>query len=262
MIRYIGTAVAAAVLVQYGLKIPKRYDATPSLQQMGFGTPNWSTMLTPAGNLQNSILSMILVSNTPQLLLSVAYFFYNRNLTSMVLAAEYDTYATSHKPLRVSWPKGAQKSTYFLTLPYRYSVPLLVASALLHWLVSESVFYILAIGRHILPHPRRYLIRETGNVIYSTLSWSPMAIICAVCVGFGIFSAAVVLGCKQMKSQIPLAGNCSASISSACHPPEGEKDASQKHLRWGEVLVADGEYGHCSFTSRHAEEPSSERLYS
>lgn len=75
---------------------------------MGFGNVDWSTLLAPGKNRVNPILPMLLLCNLPQLLLSMGYFCYNQNLTSMVLAAEYDSFATSHKPLRVSWPKGAE----------------------------------------------------------------------------------------------------------------------------------------------------------
>lgn len=51
-------------------------------------------------------------------------------------------YYLRKKPLRVTAPQGQQRSTYYLHLPYRYSVPLIVTSALLHWLVSQSIFLV------------------------------------------------------------------------------------------------------------------------
>ena len=53
-----------------------------------------------------------------------------------------------------------------------------------------------------------------------------------------------------------MAGNCSAAINAACHPPDGEKDAGSTLVKWGEVMVIEGgegnqggEYKHCSFSS-------------
>lgn len=96
---------------------------TLSLKQTGFGNPNSNSMIAPGTEHSLTILYLIIISNTPQILLSMAYFFYNRNLTKMILASEYDNLATSYKPLRVSCPAGAQRSTYYLTLPYRYIIP-------------------------------------------------------------------------------------------------------------------------------------------
>jgi hypothetical protein len=55
----------------------------------------------------------------------------------MFLADEWSHFAKERKPLRVSSPTGL---TYFLQLPYRIALPLLVMSGLLHWLVSQSIF--------------------------------------------------------------------------------------------------------------------------
>lgn len=76
---------------------------------------------------------MLLLSNAPQILLILGYILYNRVLTGMALAAENNSFAPSHKPLRLTWLKGTQRSTYFLTIPYCYSIPILVASAISHW---------------------------------------------------------------------------------------------------------------------------------
>jgi hypothetical protein len=51
--------------------------------------------------------------------------------------------AYHRKGLRVSEnPRGAQRSTYFLQLPYRYAIPLLIVSSAMHWMVSQSLFLV------------------------------------------------------------------------------------------------------------------------
>lgn len=57
----------------------------------------------------------------------------------MLMAEEWSGYVHERKPLRVSNPSGSQRSTYRLQLPYRYGIPLLVLSGLLHWPVSQSL---------------------------------------------------------------------------------------------------------------------------
>ena len=80
-----------------------------------------------------SIPTMLLLSNAPQILLILGYILYNRVLTGMALAAENNSFAPSHKPLCLTWPKGTRRSTYFLAIPYGYSIPILVASTISHW---------------------------------------------------------------------------------------------------------------------------------
>lgn len=44
------------------------------------------------------------------------------------------------KTLRVSDPEGIQRSSYFVSMPWRYGLPLIFSTASLHWLVSQSIF--------------------------------------------------------------------------------------------------------------------------
>lgn len=74
--------------------------------------------------------------------------------TSMTLAAEWNSYSVDRKGLRVStYLQGHQRSTYFLSLPYRYALPLIVSSGLLHWLISQSL-YVVIIRAHDVNHAR------------------------------------------------------------------------------------------------------------
>ena len=38
--------------------------------------------------------------------------------------------------------KGAQRSEYFLQLPYRFALPIMLYSGFLHWLCSQSFFLV------------------------------------------------------------------------------------------------------------------------
>ena len=89
-----------------------------------------------------TLIGAILSANAFQLAISIAYVLYNGVFTCMTLSAELADFATSAKPMRVSSPQGSQRSTYWLQLPYRWSLPLMSAMALLHWLVSAAVFMV------------------------------------------------------------------------------------------------------------------------
>lgn len=80
------------------------------------------------------------MANTPQLMLSTCYFALNSFLTRIQIEEEFNSYSRCYKPLRVSDPKGEQTSTYRLQLPYKYSIPLIAMSIILHWLLSSAVF--------------------------------------------------------------------------------------------------------------------------
>ena len=85
--------------------------------------------------------NIIVLANTPQLILSMCYFAYNGLFTRILCAFEWDKFSVMYKSLRVTHRKGAeQRSTYRLQLPYRWSIPLLLVSAILHWLYSNSFY--------------------------------------------------------------------------------------------------------------------------
>lgn len=81
----------------------------------------------------SGIVENALIANIAQPVLSLIYFTYNSLMTAMVSASEWDNFAQLRKGLRVSGiPCSEQRGTHFLQLPYRYSVPLMVFSILLH----------------------------------------------------------------------------------------------------------------------------------
>lgn len=82
------------------------------------------------------------MANSVQLGLSLFWYFSNALFTSMFISHYWGKFIYKAQPLRVSVPKGVQKSSFFLSLPYRYSLPLLVCSILLHWLLPQSLFVI------------------------------------------------------------------------------------------------------------------------
>lgn len=219
-------------------------------------------------SLKLDTLGYILVANMPQVLITISYYFYNAALTSMVSAAEYSSYGVDRKPLRVTWPakNSKQRSTYWLSLPYRYSLPVLVLYALLHWLVSQSMYYMVVVSYdandEVVP----------GGV-KNVLAFSFGALLVAIMVGIVFISGLAALAFQRLKSTMPIAGSCSVAISAACHPP-AEVDlttAAYGELLWGEIdLMVEGFHnqigeqkppGHCTFTSLDARPPSFDTIY-
>ena len=260
------TLSVVSFLLHLGLRNPSLPSKSISyLWSLGFGTVTAESIITGSGwpayneSAQEALLLMVLISNSPQLILSFLYLTYNGLFTSMLLAKEWSGFAHHRKTLRITSPKGQQRSTYWLQLPYRYSIPLLVTSSLLHWLVSQSIF----LARVTVLDPTGV---EDTNASISTCGYSNIAIIFVIGCGSILPLIAIAHGFRKYPSGMPFAANCSAAISAACHPPEGDTDAASKPLLWGvtgEVVETNaGEIiGHCSFTSLEVTAPVEGQLY-
>lgn len=205
------------------------------------------------------LIGIILLANLPQLLLSCLYFAYNSIFTCMLLAQEWNGYVWKRRPLRVTSSVGRQRGSYRLQLPYRYSVPLLICSVILHWLVSQSIF---------LVRIDSYDSTGAPEIDYgiSTCGYSPIAIIFVIAFGSFIVLLGIANGFRVSRSGMPLVGSCSAAISAACHPPQGDFDASLRPVMWGVVAqedteISDDDIGHCSFTSFEVEAPTPGKWY-
>ena len=177
----------------------------------------------------------------------------------MLLAQEWNRYATHRKTLRVTSAVGEQRSTYWLQLPYRYSIPLLLTSATLHWLVSQSIF----LARVIVLDDMGV---EVPQATVSACGYSTIATIFVIFLGSLIVIVGLAHGFRRFYSVMPLARSCSAAISAACHPPEMDTDAALKAVQWGIVETYDNEngdndVGHCCFTSFEVSEPIEGQMY-
>ena len=229
-----------------------------------------------------SELQGVVIVNSVQLIVTLCYYFYNSLLTRMLLSAEYSSYGVDRKPLRVTWPvEGSkQRSTYWLSIPYQYGIPVMALFTILHWLVSQGVYFLL-----VIPY------NTDGNPMYaekkSTPTYSYMPLIIAGAL-LGVLGIMIVgMSFRRLKSAIPLAGTCSAAISAACHLPEnvGTNTVAHGELMWGETDLpwalrsgnddddgddddddddddeSDNAKGHCSFTPSEARQPSLDKLY-
>ncbi|MCJ1478844.1 hypothetical protein MMC13_007528 [Lambiella insularis] len=193
----------------------------------GFGSGSISNVI--GGTLENTVTSNILITNLPQLLLSIAYFLYNSLLTSMLLTHETDSFALVRKTLRVSHPIPPQRSTYWLQLPYRYAIPQMIAFGALHWAISQSIFLV----QIALYDPNG----QPGETI-SSIGWSPAAIATALGIGLVLILALLAMGFRKHHAGMPIMGSCSWAISAACHALTteiGEEKPALKGLMYGVV---------------------------
>ena len=211
-------------------------------------SPDGDTSLGSASLPASATQAVAFAANVPQLILSLCYFAVNSECTSLAGAYEWNRMALTHKGLRVTRPLGYQRSTYFLSLPLRFSIPLTIWSTGLGVLLSQSVWFYRA----------DYSVTESTAMDAPKLGVfiSGLGFI-TLCIGFYILVAMVgFVGRRQMEVKIPFAAGCSLVISAACHPPPDEIQQEEHPVRWGVVKESMFDnLPHCSFSSREVTEP-------
>ena len=196
---------------------------------------------------RHSVLSNVMIANIAQLMISFLYLMYNGLFTCMLLASEYTQFSVHRKPLRVSAPKGQQRSTYYLELPYRYAVPLLIVSGLLHWLVSESIFLArIRVFDHEVPVDE---IATAGPSI-NACGYSVMALVLVLTLSGVMMITLWGSGFVKANGAMPIVSSCSVAISAACHRIPDDVDAAVMPLKWGVVDTENSDVGHATFSSR------------
>ena len=160
----------------------------------------------------------------------------------MLLSREWVSFARYRKGLRVHWPRGAQRATYWLSLPYRYSLPLLVASGILHWLLSQSIF-VAQVNMFTNDDPPAKL----GSV--NAIGWSGLALTLLLALGGTMILTLIGFGFFRYSTGIPVVSSNSRAISAACHPLPGKFNESIKKLQYGVIAeLGEGKY-HVGFSS-------------
>lgn len=229
-----------------------------SFWNLGLGKARSQTMIQgwaiPTSG-ESALISAILVANSPQLILSLIYVVFNSLATRLLLAREWASYARHRKPLRVSSPHGEQRSTYFLQIPYRYGLPLMLYMTALHWLISQSIFL-----AKVDVWDANGVATQRESI--TTCGFSPIGMIITSIVAACLITTALALGMRGLDSEIPFAGSCSAAISAACHAREDVSETAP--LKWGAIPREQelGEIvGHCAFESRDVEKPVPGNMY-
>lgn len=199
-----------------------------------------------------TILQIVLIVNTPQILVSLAYFQLNAIASIMLANAEWASFAFKRNPLRVSSPKGDQRSTYWLQLPHSYAIPLLAIFAILHWAISQSIYLTrIAVYQDDVLLP---IYDLPGSTI--TLGWTSGALLLSIILGGLLFL--IVLGFaifKRYPAGLPLLGSCSLVIAAACHRRADDKEVELGPVQWGVIDMNEGGSSHCGFASERVRMP-------
>lgn len=226
--------------------------STKGIWSQGFEV-NPSTVTGDLGKFGNKyigttrgFLANVLIANSPQLLMSFLYLFYNNLLTRQLVVDELLRFTRDggKKPLRVSSPVGMQRSSYFLSLPLKYSGPLLVCSVALHFLISQSIFLVqTSVFEPGSNSPRIETLDSSGRG-YSHLG-ALLALALALALVLALFLMAFF---RKYENTLPglerMAHDCSA-IQALCQRPDDDKNAHLFPISMGMVQDERSEEAEC-----------------
>jgi hypothetical protein len=273
LLLYFGAIITTGVLMNI---IHSHSDEPPRLDKFGkVNTDHLIDIYLPSGD--RSVIPYILLANLPQAIISFIYLVYNGQFTAMLANREWSNFAVKRAPLRVTYPSPGQRSTYFLQLPYRFSVPLLLAIAILHWFVSQSIFLVrIAIYKDgkltggLDLNSYNQITKQRQHGVFSAVGYSYSALIASISWGSALVAAFLAVAFfGKFPIGLPIGGTNSAVISAACHVKHEEESGDvggetmcNRPLQWG-VTIPGGKdiVGHCSFSSREVDLPEVGHLY-
>ncbi|KAI0194239.1 hypothetical protein F4808DRAFT_474875 [Astrocystis sublimbata] len=176
-------------------------------------------------------IAVLLLANVPQLILSLCYFSCNSLLTQIHVEKEWNSFSTLYKPLRVSYPKGQQVSSYRLQLPYRLSIPLILISILFHWLVSNAIFLYVNEGGILTNLEDKFAVSALSLI---SISYSPLFIlILVITTPFFIIFPPLFFGFLKTEGNMVAGGWNSLVISAACHIHDTEANQDEEQVSDG-----------------------------
>jgi hypothetical protein len=123
------------------------------------------------------------------------------------------------KTLRVPSPVGMQRSTYTLSLPWTYAIPLMLSYILLHWLVSQSVFIVQTSAYGSGPNGQRIHSSDASRI-----GFSPIGILLSIFLGTAMLMGLILNSLRKYQPvppELPRMVTNSTPISAACQTRRG-----------------------------------------
>jgi hypothetical protein len=165
-----------------------------------------------------TLTKALFVINLPQLLLSLIHIFYNNLSTRLHMGKEWARMSTKYKGLRVTDPKGHQKATHRLQIPYRYSIPLIMTNLGLHILLSTALYIFISEGDYyedplvrVQPNPSL----PPGAGISVGVSFTAALIVAGLLILLS--TSSLYSAFKHIPESTPVVGCNSFAIAAACH---------------------------------------------
>ncbi|KAF6829035.1 hypothetical protein CPLU01_08154 [Colletotrichum plurivorum] len=189
-------------------------------------------------NATDSVGAFLLV-NIPQLGMSITILALNVIYTRMFMAREWASYSQRCKPLRVSIPRGRQKSNHVLQIPLPYAIGIQVIGVLAHWLCANAVYATFMECKSVIEIPGLTDWSIGSYLKITNILLSFKAAVGTMIVFFVMLLVPIVAACFRLPSESVLVGSCSAAISAACHALQPSSQAKGTPLTPREEPVAD-----------------------
>lgn len=265
-------AIVVAGLLSIQKETESESEVPTEMDILNTSAPDMSVRVAGGG-----ILAAFIVTNIPQVLISYIYVGLNNMLTTMLVMAEWCGYTAasenSPKGLRVSspLPQTQQRSTYFLSLPRRWSIPISIIITIIHWLVSQGLLF-LQFDIHTSGWEEPSTVNSTSYIFLAKATIWFVIVPVLIASLFALFCLGFL---KKYAPHMPLAGCCSASIAAACQPSRLACDVSgsnksfpsdlaEKKLKWGVVERPEqSEFGigHATFSADDVPPLEEETMY-
>lgn len=205
---------------------PRGLDLSiPTIVNLGFGV-NANFIGLGSETRNYTLIQCVFLANAVQLIVSFLYLFYNNILTHQLVGDQWVRFLhpNGKKSLRVSTPIGMQRSSYILSLPLTYSIALIIAMIILHWLVSESLFVVQTIG---FDTNGKLLDSSgfSGSVVGYSILPIVLATICGGVMVIGLLVNSMVRNHQDVPQEFLKWGSSSVHIESLCHRPDEDFDA-------------------------------------
>lgn len=136
----------------------------------------------------------------------------------MLASHEFMQYVMQRQPLRVRSPASARLSTYWLALPFKYTMPLMILSPLLYWAASQAIFVVLldVVGLDC---------KVDLDSSISTMECSSDTTVLAMILSTAIFVSGTVLAFRDYPAGKTLASSSYIAITAAYHARPDDPDA-------------------------------------
>ena len=152
------------------------------------------------------------------------------------------------EPLRPFTPGAVCKHAHS-RIKTAFNLLFAISSALCHLLAGDLRAHALAGDRKLFLD--RYYMQGLGmTTLMRSTAFAPIPVILLNAAIGIVVLVGLALSFLRLDSGIPVASNCSAAISAACHPPPEDEDAALGLVQWGAVSSDEQGVGHCSFSSR------------
>lgn len=218
---FISVLVASLTFFGFALRTAKRIEP--------FGVASQSFILlgrsgssSSSSSYSGNLIAYIILSNIPQLVISICHLRLNAVLTRLCVAKEWHEMSIAYRPLRTTEPKGEQTGRYTLQMPLAWAVPSILLSMVLHFLVASSLYVFVSKGGYLTSDA---VGEEEGSGQFVGLGYSTSAMLCAILLFAVMMLVPVWLARGYLPGDGPdtggrsvLVGTNSLAVAAACHP--------------------------------------------